>query len=123
MLSPLVMAATAPVEPACTAIPGWEQILADEAVRFVILGEMHGSNELPAVFADAVCLTARDRPVVVALEQTSADQPAIDAFMASDGGAEARRTFLGAQMWNAPMKDGRSSEAYFRLFETLRQMR
>jgi len=123
MLSPFLLAAGAPAEPLCADIPGWEQVLADEAVRFVILGEMHGSNELPAVFADAVCLTARDRPVVVALEQTSADQAAIDAFMTSDGGAEARGAFLRAQMWNAPMKDGRSSEAYFRLFETLRQMR
>src|SRR6478735_11617631 len=26
-------------------------------------------------------------------------------------------------MWNMPMKDGRSSEAYFSLFEKLRQMR
>lgn len=122
-LSPLLIAAGAPAEPPCAAIAGWEQVLARDSVRFVILGEIHGSNEMPAVFADAVCLTAADRPVVVALEQTSADQAAIDAFMASDGGPDARRAFLGAQMWNGPMKDGRSSEAYFNLFETLRQMR
>jgi hypothetical protein len=122
-LSPLLLAAAAaPAEPACAPIAGWEQVLADDAVRFMILGEMHGSNEMPAIFADAVCLTAQARPVVVALEQSSADQAAIDAFMASDGRAEAKRTFLGARMWNGPMKDGRSSEAYFRLFDTLRQM-
>jgi len=122
--SPLLMAAAAaPAEPACAPIAGWEEVLADDAVRFVILGEVHGSNEMAAIFADAVCLTAQARPVVVALEQGEVDQPAIDAFMASDGDAEAKRAFLGARMWNGPMKDGRSSEAYFRLFETLRQMR
>jgi len=122
-LVPLLVATAAPTEPPCADIPGWEQVLADEAVRFVILGEMHGSNEMPTLFADAVCLTARDRPVVVALEQDAADQAAIDAYLASDGGAEARRALLQTPMWNSPMKDGRSSEAYFRLFETLRQMR
>lgn len=122
-LAPLLMTTAPPTETPCPDIPGWDQVLADEAVRFVILGEIHGSNEMPAVFADAVCLTAADRPVVVAVEQTSADQAAIDTFMASEGGPDARRAFRGAQMWNGPMKDGRSSEAYFSLFETLRQMR
>lgn len=122
-LSPLLLAAAAPAAQSCTPISGWERVLADDAVRFVILGEVHGSNEMPAVFADAVCLTAHDRPVVAALELIELDQPAIDAFMASDGGAEAKRALLGAHTWNGPMKDGRSSEAYFRLLETLRQMR
>lgn len=121
-LSPLLLAAGAVPEP-CNPIAGWEQVLADDEVRWIVLGEMHGTNEVPAAFADAVCLTARARPVVVAVEQPSSEQPAIDAFLASDGGEEAKRAFLAAPMWNFPMKDGRSSEAAFRLFETLRQMK
>jgi len=121
-LSPLLLAAAAPAT-ACDPIPGWDQMLAKDEVRFIVIGELHGTNEIPALFADAVCLTAQERQVVVAVEQPSIDQAAIDAFMASDGGEEARREFLDARMWNMSMKDGRSSQAYFRLCETLRQMR
>ena len=122
-LSPLFLSVAAAGAGSCNAIPGWDQVLADEATRIVVLGEVHGSNEAPAVVADAACLTAQTRPVVVALEQPSLDQPVIDAFIASDGGEAAREAFLAAQMWHLPMKDGRSSEAYFGLFEKLRQMR
>lgn len=123
ILSPLVLAAAAPASLECAAIPGFEHVLADDGLRWIVIGEVHGSNEVPALFADAVCLASRSRPVIVGLEQPSTDQPAIDAFMASDGGEEARRAFFQASLWNNRFKDGRSSEAYFRLFETLRQMR
>ena len=122
-LSPLVLAAGAVEVPPCNPISGWEQALADEQVRWIVIGEMHGTSETPAIFADAVCLTAQTRPVVVAIEQPATEQGAIDAYLASDGGAAARRAFLASPMWHAPMKDGRSSEAGFRLFETLRQMK
>jgi len=123
-LSPLLLlAAGAAGAVPCHPIPCWEHVLADDRTRWIVIGEMHGTSETPALFADAVCLTARSRPVVVALEFPGAEQPAIDAFLDSDGGEQARRAFLAAPMWNPPMKDGRSSEAVFRLFETLRQMR
>lgn len=123
-LASLAVAAAASTGTPCAPISGWEQVVADERTRWVIVGEIHGTNEAPDAFADAVCLTAQARgPIVVALEQPSIAQAAIDSFMASDGGEEARRAFLEAPMWNGPMKDGRSSEATFRLFETLRRMR
>lgn len=123
-LAPLVLTAAASSGRPCPPISGWEQVIAGEHIRWVIVGEIHGTNETPDAFADAVCLTAQVRSsVVVAVEQPASAQAAIDDFIASDGAEEARRRFLAAPMWNGPMKDGRSSEAYFRLFETLRQMR
>lgn len=104
----------------CDPIPGWDQVLAEDA-RWIVIGEVHGSNETPDIFADAVCLTAQAGPVIVAVEQPAFDQPAIDTFIASDGGPDARREFLSSRMWNLP-KDGRSSIAYFRLFDALRRM-
>lgn len=120
--APLLLSVAAPNAAPCNPIPGWEQVLADESKRIIVVGEMHGTNETPALFADAVCLTAQARRLVVAVEQPAIDQAAIDAFMASDGGEEARKAFLSARMWNGQMKDGRSSEAIFRLFENLRKM-
>ena len=125
LLSSLLLAATPAAVPTtmppCDPIAGWEQVIGSEKVRFIVLGEMHGTNEVPAIFADAVCLTAETRRVVVAVEQPAFEQGAIDDFLSSDGGPAAKRAFLGAQMWHGSMKDGRSSEASFRLFETLRQ--
>lgn len=120
LAGPAANAETAPQ--ACVPIPGWEQVLAREELRWIVIGELHGTAETPAIFADAVCLAAQERRVVVALEVPSTDQPAIDAWLASDGGPAARAAFLKALLWNMPMKDGRSSEAFLALFDRLRQM-
>lgn len=106
----------------CQRIPNWQQVL-EEQPRWIVIGEIHGSNEVPEAFANAVCLTAQSNPVVVAVKQPTSEQHAIDAFMQSDGGLAAQRAFLKAQIWNSDLKDGRSSEAYVRLFESLRRMR
>lgn len=106
---------------ACRPIPGWDEILANPSARWLVIGETHGNNESPDIFADAVCLTAQVRPVVVAVEHPDADQAAIDAFLASDGGEAAMQAFLTADMWKTP--DGRASEATLRLFQRLRTMK
>ena len=122
VLSALLAAAPAAPMP-CKPIAGWEEVMARKQVRWIVLGEVHGNNETPDLFADAVCLTARSRKIVVALEQSSLDQGAIDLFISSDGGKDSKQAFSTASMWNGAIKDGRSSEANFRLFDTLRQMR
>jgi len=122
-VAPLLLATASTPSAECTDIPGWEQVIANPEVRWVVIGEIHGTNEIPAIFADAVRQAANSRPVVIALELPSPDQHAIDAFINSDGGGAAKTDFLAAQMWNSPTKDGRSSEAMFRLFEVLREMK
>ena len=123
VLSPLLLATSTATPQPCSPIPGWEQVVARAETRWIVIGEMHGSNEVPELFSDAVCRTAQSRRVVVGIEQPAFQQDTINTFLASDGGEAARRLFLEAAMWNGPMKDGRSSEAFFRLFERLRQMK
>lgn len=118
----LLAAASSGSTATCNPIEGWDQVLARDQVRWIILGEMHGNAESPAIFADAVCLTAQDRHVVVAVEMPSIMQDAIDAFMASDGGEAAQQAFLADPFWHYEFKDGRSSQAMFRLFQDLRVM-
>jgi hypothetical protein len=120
-----VAATAAPSSPAtaCTAIPGWEQVLAKPSLHWIVIGELHGTEETPAIFGDAACLTAQARgAVVVALEMPTTDQSRIDAFIGSDGGSAAQAEFLKAALWQGSMKDGRSSQAILRLFERLRLM-
>jgi hypothetical protein len=123
-LLPLLSLASAdPAQTSCQAIAGWHEVLAQEESRWIVIGEMHGNNESPDTFVEAVCLTAQHRRVVVALEQPDFAQPAIDAFLASDGGEAAQQAFLADQIWHWEFKDGRSSQAMFRLFRRLHAMR
>jgi len=119
----LAMLAAATSLSSCTPIPGADALWKSPSTRYVMVGETHGTNEAPALFADLVCAASKKRHVVVALEQSPEDQPAIDAFMKSDGGADARAQFLKAGMWNQSLKDGRSSQAMLNLFERLRQLK
>jgi len=115
-------AATATVG-SCPTLPGVELIAGQSQLQWIIVGEQHGTAEVPAIFGDLVCNLAGSRKVVVGLEMPTSMQPEIDKFTMSDGGAKARAELLQLQFWHYKMKDGRSSEAMFGLIERLRQMR
>lgn len=101
--------------PACPPVPGVEALWANPETRFVLLGEFHGTTEIPAFFADVVCQARRSgRPLKVALEYEEQEQPALDAFMRSD--ASVPRFVFNA-------RDGRRSEAMTALLRRLRELR
>src|SRR5688572_25707746 len=60
----------------------------------LILGELHGTHEAPAVLAGLVRTLAARGAVQVGLEIPAAEQPALDAWLTSDGAAVARRALL-----------------------------
>lgn len=94
------------------------------AAVVVVLGETHGTAEIPAAFADLVCQeSAGARRVLVGLEVWSTAQPAIDAYLESDGGTAARDALLAVEFWRREYQDGRSSAAMAGLLETLRGLR
>jgi len=107
----------------CPALQGSEELLAKADTQYVMLGEFHGNNEMPMMVADIACLYAEEgRPVTVGLEWYKGNQPAIDAFLISDGSKEAVAAFGDAPVWKNTFKDGRSSEAFVRLMDRLRLM-
>ena len=121
ILTAIALLGAAPI--ACPGIPGAERLW-DPATRWVVVGEQHGTNEAPEAFADLVCLASKTgRPVTVALEYMRNSQPAIDAYMASDGGPQAKAALLTLPQFADPIQDGRGSIAFFRLLERLRVMR
>jgi len=121
MIGLMAMAAAAAATP-CRPVAGVERLWDKPETRWIMIGEMHGTAEMPMAFADMVCLAAKSgRPVTVALEQDAEMQPAIDAFLASDGGHAARNAFLAAPMWK--VQDGRSSQAMLALYDRLRVMK
>lgn len=108
------------IAPSCAPVAGASRLWQPET-RWVIVGEMHGTNESPDAFANLVCLaSATGRPVTVAVEYTSDDQTAIDTFLASDGSSAARAVLLKLFLFTSKLQDGRGSVAFMRLFERLR---
>jgi hypothetical protein len=87
----------------------------------LLLGEMHGTVEGPAYLGHFLCFAGTSRhPVIVGLEIPHQDQPLLDAFLASDGSAEAERALLRSEFWTRAYQDGRSSEAMLDLVRSLR---
>lgn len=94
--------------------------------RLVLLGELHGTQEAPALLATWACqLSRKGLPVLVVLELPSEEQERLDVFMHSPGAADDRRRLLQGWFWQRPQgrQDGRSSQAMFQLVESLRALR
>ena len=122
MAAALALAAASAVGP-CPVPPGAEALW-QPSIRYLLIGEIHGTAETPAAFADLVCAAARSgRPVTVAVEYSSDDQPVVDAFLASNGDAKARAALLTLPIWHDTWQDGRSSTAFLALFERLRVLK
>lgn len=109
----------------CAAPAGADALWDDPQVRFVVVGELHGTVEAPAAFAEIACDASADRPLVVALELSDQMQPSLDQWMASDGGAAAKSAFLDQPFWKEAVieGDGRSSEAMLAMLERLRDLK
>ena len=121
-LAALSIAACAQNSPVCQPLPGADALWSKPGVRFILLGEMHGTTEAPALFRDLVCAAAAGkRPVVVGVERSTREQAAIDAFMRADGHAAAVDALLAERGWGG--FDGRSSRAMLALLEALRTLK
>jgi hypothetical protein len=116
----VILAAHAEELTPCSPVPGAEQLWTRSEVRFVLVGEMHGTAEAPAIFADLVC-SAREakRPIVVGIELR--EQHALDVFIASGNSAAGLQELLSAEEWKG--RDGRTSAAMLMLIEQLRALK
>jgi len=90
----------------------------------ILFGEVHGTAEIPAFVGRVACeATAHAREVVVGLEIVRDEQPRLDAYVASDGGAAARAALLAGDFWRRADQDGRSSQGILGLVEAVRGLR
>ena len=108
----------------CAPLAGAEALIADRSYQWLLVGEQHGTSEIPAAFSNLVCLFAQQRrPIVIGLEYPASEQSRIDDFLESDGGAAAQHALVDASIWRNAMQDGRTSRAFLALLEQLRQLR
>jgi hypothetical protein len=124
ILAPYSARAAAKVPPplSCREIAGIDPLL--RKGQILLLGEMHGTNEIPAFVADAACRGLRaGLPVTVALEIPTEEEPRVAAFLASDGQAADRAALLAGPFWRDAFQDGRRSRGMLALLEDLRHRR
>lgn len=115
-----LLAEQTPSSPSCTPIVGSALVLAHEDKRFIIVGERHGTSEIPALFSDLICAALSRGPVVVGLEIQADQQESLDRYMASEGDEAARLALLSNKHWRST--DGRASEAMFQLIDNVRRL-
>lgn len=90
----------------------------------LLLGELHGTQEVPRFIAQSACQAASSGlPVTVGLELPVAHQERVAAFLRGEGQKEDWAKLMEASFWRAPYQDGRSSEAVALLLEQLRLLR
>lgn len=94
------------------------------AAYLVIFGELHGTNEAPALVAEFVCQALKTgKRAGVGLEISSSEQPSIDSYLASSGTPADRAALLRGPFWHRSFQDGRSSVAMANLIESLRRLK
>ena len=91
--------------------------------RFVLLGEVHGTRETPALVGDLVAHYAGDgEPVILGIEISTQEQPRIDRYLESHGTSADRKALLAGEHWQGAMHDGRDSEAMLELIDRVREL-
>lgn len=108
---------------ACTALPGADQIWSNTSLRWVLVGEIHGTNETPSEFGNLVCDALKHgRRVTVGLERPSSEQLPLEKLLTSKDQGTVTHLLLAEPGWNDGAEDGRASEAMLRLLLTMREL-
>lgn len=105
----------------CRQVPqGAEPLLHRGAVT--LLGEVHGTVEIPAFVARLACAAAeRGLHVAVGLEAPQELTENFLRYLQSAGDAQAQQDLIQGEFWH--FDDGRSSQALVSLLDTLRTLR
>ena len=89
----------------------------------LLFGEIHGTQELPAFFGEAVCWTSGALPVQAGLEIQRTEQARVDAYLASSGSPADVEALTAGQFWTTRGQDGKSSHAMVALLERFRLLK
>ncbi|MFC7380233.1 hypothetical protein [Brevundimonas sp. GCM10030266] len=121
MISLLAAASLLTAQPACAPVSGSDALWGEE-LRFIAVGELHGTAEAPAAFADLVCLALKKGPVTAVLEYPVQMQATFDAFMAEPDADAARALLLDYPHGPFRYHDGRGSEAMLAMLQRFRAL-
>ena len=90
----------------------------------MLLGELHGTQEVPRFIAQSVCqLVTAGMPVSVGLELPVENEARVTQFLQSQGQEADWLKLMESPFWRSPYPDGRGSAAVANMLEQLRQLR
>lgn len=109
----------------------WRQDAVDELVarmdgrRLVLVGEMHGTQEIPLLAGDAVERLSRAEPLLLALEIHASEHAVLADYLRGEGTPAQRALLRQRAYWQVPPErnDGRRSEDMLELVEQVRRLR
>ena len=108
-------------DPCAPADPSLRELV--RQTDFLVLGEIHGSTQVPRFTLQTTCAAlARSRPVVLGLEVFEGEQERIDRFLQSPGKVSDRRELLAGPFWRRESQDGRASDAMYELLDGVRRL-
>ncbi|GHA78396.1 calcium-binding protein [Cognatilysobacter bugurensis] len=95
------------------------------ARRLILLGELHGTREIPELVRVLATRYADEGPVLLALEMPHREQASLDAYLESNGDADARAALRARAFWQRADTDhdGRRSEEMLDLIDAMRALR
>lgn len=90
-----------------------------------LIGEIHGTNEIPALAVEHACVLAKSgRQVIFVLEFPRSEQVAVEQFLASEGKRADREKLISSSFWQSErLMDGRASVAMLDLLMRVRYLR
>lgn len=93
--------------------------------RLVILGDLHGTREVPMLVGDIVERASRTQPVLLALEMPRSEQPSLDAALDARDADAVQRGLLARAWWRRSddQHDGRRSLDMIELLDRLRRLK
>lgn len=93
--------------------------------RLILLGELHGTREIPALVAALVAAYAEAGPVVLGLEVPHTEHAALRRYLESDVRPPARASLQAGGFWqvSGDQHDGRRSHDMLDLVEAVRRLR
>jgi hypothetical protein len=94
-----------------------------ETAQILVVGELHGTVECPAVFGDLVFAAARRGPVDVGLDLPTTEQAELDHFLAAPDDPAHRARWLARPLFTRERQDGRTSRAMQALLDRLGRYR
>ncbi len=90
-----------------------------KAKRLILLGEVHGTKEIPELFSSLFYDYAKNNDFNVCMEIPSNDQVFIDQFLSTGDENFLKQISL---FCNSELKDGRNSLEYFNVIRTVRSL-
>ena len=108
-------------EPDC--VPQTEVDVTRIDASVILIGEVHGTQEIPRFTAGLVCsLLHAGRLVILGLEHSSEQQHLLNCYVTSSGDERAKAALLQGINWRK-YSDGRGSQAMYELVDEMRRLR